>query len=348
MSARLHAVTAEVDFGRIARAVDTTLEDFLEDRARHPIDRCLPPLVDVVREFLGGGGRSRPLFCYCGWLAGDGDPAGGPVPRLGAALELFHAFALIHDDVLDGAALREGRPTVHRLLRGGYHGKDDSAAGRFGVNAAILLGDLCLTWADELLYTGTADQDRIRRAEPVLHSMRSEVLIGQYLDLEGGWTEDVLDRSWRTLRHKTAAFTVERPLQVGALAAGVRPEALRACGAYGRPLGEAFQLEDEMLGVFGDRDSLGALRAGKRTVLMALTWRRAGKRQRELIGKLYGDPELDRDGAERLRTIVQDTGADLAIGDLIEARKREALAALATPALPRVARGALARLAGGR
>lgn len=342
MSARLSTVTAEMDFDRITRAVGETLEEFLEGQARHPLDPCLPPLVDVVREFLGGGGRSRPLFCYCGWLAGDGDPAGGPVARLGAALELFHTFALIHDDVLDGSALRRGRPTVHRMLRGSYHGQDEGEAGRFGVNAAILLGDLCLTWADELLYASGTDQDSIRRAEPVLHAMRTEVLVGQYLDLAGGWTDDVLDRSWRALRHKTAGFTVERPLQIGALAAAAPPDVLRACGAYGRPLGEAFQLEDEMLGVFGD--SLAALREGRRTVLMALTWRRAGRRQREAIAAGYGDPHLDREGAERLRAIVQDTGADLAIGDLVEARRREALAALESPALPRPARTALTRL----
>ena len=347
-SAPAPRVPAEVDFTSLRHRVDAALEEFLDAQARHPVDACLPPLVDVVREFVEGGKRLRPLFCYCGWLAGGGDPGGGPVAKVGAALELFHTFALIHDDVMDRSELRRGRPAVHRVLAGRYHGKDPDAAARFGVNAAILLGDLCQSWSEELLYS--AGERWRRRAEPVLHAMRTQVMAGQYLDLAGEWTEDALDRSWRALRHKTAGYTVERPLQVGAMLADAGPEVLRLCTAYGRPLGEAFQLRDDLLGVFGSPDATGKpalddLREGKPTVLMNLTWRRAGARQRALVRELHGDPALDEAGAERLRAVIRQTGADTAVAELIELKTGQALAALDEAAIPAHARTACADLA---
>ncbi|GAB3578636.1 polyprenyl synthetase family protein [Amycolatopsis endophytica] len=357
MSTRLADVTApprprppaEADFGRVRQEVDAALGEFLDAQARDPADRCLPPLVGVLREFVRGGKRLRPLFCYCGWLAAGGDPSGGPVARAGAALELFHSFALIHDDVMDSSDTRRGRPTVHRQLAARYQGDDEPSAARFGVNAAILLGDLCLAWADEMLLTAGLGEDDLRRASPVLHAMRSEVMAGQYLDLAGEWTEDVLDRSWRALRLKTAGYTVERPLQIGAALAGGTPALLRWCSAYGRPLGEAFQLRDDLLGVFGEPGTTGKsvlddLREGKQTVLMALTWRRAGPRQRAVIRELHGAPGLDEDGAARLRDVITATGAEDVVGELIEARAREARGALDSAGLPAVARRAFAEL----
>jgi geranylgeranyl diphosphate synthase type I len=356
MSARLVDVSlapqprapAEADFGRLRRAVDAALDEFLEAQARHPVDACLPPLVDVVREFVDGGKRLRPLFCYCGWLAGGGDVGGGPVPKVGAALELFHSFALIHDDVMDASDLRRGRPATHRVLAGRYHGKDAAAAARFGVNAAILLGDLCYAWSDELLCS--AGERWRRRAEPVLHVMRTQVMAGQYLDLAGEWAEDALDRSWRALRHKTAGYTVERPLQIGAMLADAGPDVLRLRTAYGRPLGEAFQLRDDLLGVFGEPDVTGKpavddLREGKHTVLMGLTWRRASTRQRSVIRALHGDPGLDDAGADRLRAVIRQTGADRAVAELIEMKTEKALEALEAAGIPSLGRAACAELA---
>ncbi|GAB2997651.1 polyprenyl synthetase family protein [Amycolatopsis acidiphila] len=339
---------AEADFGWLRRAVDAELEEFLDGQARHPLDACLPPLVDVLREFVGGGKRVHPLFCYCGWLAAGGEPGGSPLGKVGAALELFHTFALIHDDVMDASDRRRGRPTVHRVLAGRYHGKDPAAAARFGVDAAILLGDLCHAWSDELLCA--AGERWRRRVEPVLHVMRTQVMAGQYLDLAGEWAEDSLDRSWRTLRHKTAGYTVERPLQIGVMLAEGGPEALRLCTTYGRPLGEAFQLRDDLLGVFGrpgvtGKSTLDDLREGKRTVLMALTWRRASPRQRAIIRELHGDPALDDAGAERLRSVITRTGADRAVAELIEVKTEKALAALDGATIPGGARVACAELA---
>ncbi|GAA5168037.1 MULTISPECIES: polyprenyl synthetase family protein [Amycolatopsis] len=356
MSARLVDVSpapeprapVEGDFGWLRRRVDAVLDEFLEAQARHPVDACLPPLVDVVREFVRGGKRLRPLFCYCGWLAAGGAPEGGPVVKVGAALELFHTFALIHDDLMDSSRLRRGRPTVHRVLADRYSGKDSEAAARFGLNAAILVGDLCHAWSDELLCA--AGERWRRRAEPVLHAMRTQVMAGQYLDLAGERTDDALDRSWRALRHKTAGYTVERPLQVGVMLADGGPEVLRLCTAYGRPLGEAFQLRDDLLGVFGSPEVTGKpvlddLREGKPTVLMNLTWQRAGARQRAVIKELHGNRELDDAGAERLREIIRRTGADSAVTELIELKTAQALAALDAAPVPARARTAATQLA---
>jgi geranylgeranyl diphosphate synthase type I len=344
------SATATECLDRVRCEVESVLDHFLDRQSRAADDPCLPPLVEVVREFLSGGKRLRPLFCYCGWLAAGGAPDEGPVPRIGAALELFHAFALIHDDVMDGSDLRRGRPTVHRVLAGRYRDRHERRkADRLGTNLAILLGDLCLAWSDELLQAATPDEEQLRDVLPTIHAMRTEVLIGQYLDVTSGWADDTLERSWQTIRYKTAGYTVERPLQVGAVLAGADGDLLDTCTAYGRPLGEAFQLRDDFLGVFGEPDVTGKpalddFREGKFTVLMALTWQGATAEQRTLIRALHGNPGLDEEGAQRLRAIIRATGADVAVEGLIDARVRDCLSVVHRAPVPDVARRALCDL----
>ncbi|MHA6803874.1 polyprenyl synthetase family protein [Salinifilum ghardaiensis] len=333
---------------RLRRDVDDELARFLDVQEHEAPDACVPPLVEVVRDFLAGGKRLRPLFCACGWAAGGGDLDDPAAMRIGAALELFHAFALIHDDVMDSSDARRGQPTVHRVLA--RRAPEGPSAEHFGVSAAILLGDLCLVWSDELLHGSGVPPERLHAARSLINTMRTEIMAGQYLDLDVAAAGEALDGAWRVVRHKTAAYTVTRPLQLGALLAGADAPVLECCAEYGNPLGEAFQLRDDLLGVFGRSATTGKsadddLRAGKWTMLMRLTWQRADEQQRGVIRQLHGARRLDAAGAERLRAVIRDTGAEAEVEQLIAARRERALRALDDPAMPAWARAVLGELA---
>jgi geranylgeranyl diphosphate synthase, type I len=347
------SLDAPLPLRRIRHDVDAILNEFLDTQAAKASDSCLPPLVEIIRDFLTGGKRLRPLFCVCGWVAAGGDSDASEVLKVGAALELFHSFALIHDDLMDASDSRRGQPTVHRVLaaRADKPG-EPAAAEHFGASAAILLGDICMVWSDELLNASGVEPQLLHTARPLIDAMRTEVMAGQYLDVEHAddATSDALERAWRVIRHKTAAYTVIRPIQIGAALTGADETLLQSCVAYGQPIGEAFQLRDDLLGVFGHpsvtgKPALDDLRAGKRTVLMALTWQRASPAQRATIGRLHGNATLDDDGAEQLRDVIRETGADCTVEDMIAARLNKALAALREAPMSVQARRGLAELA---
>jgi geranylgeranyl diphosphate synthase type I len=322
---------------------------------RHRLDAIsldLTPAADALEAFLlDGGKRLRPSFAYWGWRGAGGEDSDAIVSAA-AALEWLQASALIHDDVMDGSATRRGRPAVHRqfasLHRGeGWTGSSDS----FGTAAAILLGDLALIWADEMVNTSGLPAEALRRAQPVYDEMRTELMAGQYLDLlEQAMGGQSVERAMTVARYKSAKYTVERPLHFGAALAGAGPEIVRAYSGYGLPLGEAFQLRDDVLGVFGDPAETGKpagddLREGKRTVLIAKTLAAATPAQAEAVERHLGDPELSEAGVGALREIIAATGAlaetERVIGELTE----RALAALDTGGLDATARDVLRELA---
>jgi geranylgeranyl diphosphate synthase type I len=208
----------------------------------------------------------------------------------------------------------------------------DAAA--FGVAAAVLLGDLCLIWADEMLNTSGLPADALRRAQPVYDEMRVELMAGQYLDvLEQALGGGDVARSLRVARFKSAKYTIERPLHLGGELAGAPPQLRRAYSAYGLPLGEAFQLRDDLLGVFGDPSETGKpagddLREGKRTVLVAKALRRATPAQQAVVRRFLGDPHLDARGVADLRAVIEETGARAEVEALIDDLTGRALAAL--------------------
>jgi geranylgeranyl diphosphate synthase, type I len=291
----------------------------------------LSEMTDAVEEFLSGGKRLRAGFCFWGHLGGGGadDDA---VVTAAASLELFQACAIIHDDVMDGSATRRGRPAVHRRFAqlhaaAGWEGDPEV----FGRGAAILLGDLCLAWSEEML-AGSGLVNPAARG--VFDVMRAELMGGQYLDL----LEQVSGRSTvasalRVATYKSAKYTVVEPLHLGAALAAAPPEVFDAYTAYGMPLGVAFQLRDDVLGVFGDPSVTGKpagddLREGKRTVLVAMALERATPAQQQLVRRHLGDPALDRAGVDELRELLTDTGAVAQVEQLIETRTAQALAAL--------------------
>ncbi len=332
----------------IAAEVQRALTAFLDTQARQlsAIGPELAAQVDAARDATSGGKRLRPRFCYWGFRAAGGDDA-LPVLSAAASLEMLHVSALVHDDVMDGSDTRRGMPSAHRrfaALQGGDTG--------FGDSAAILLGDLCLVWADELLHKSGFDAESLGRAETYFDIFRTEVIAGQYLDLVAQAVgEPDMELALRVLRFKSAKYTVERPLHIGAALAGAEPELFEGLTGYGLPVGEAFQLRDDLLGVFGDPALTGKpagddLREGKRTVLVAYAATHASQAQLAEFDKLFGSPDLDDDGVQLLREILVDSRAVDACEDLITNRTREALEELEmTPVADEEARKALEDLA---
>ncbi|MFE4366666.1 polyprenyl synthetase family protein [Streptomyces sp. NPDC056835] len=286
----------------------------------------------------------HPLLCVTGW-ASITDRAPPPaVWRVAASLELFHAFALIHDDIMDKSDTRRGRPTAHRALAAHHAHHPDADA--LGVNTAILLGDLALGWSYELLHT---NDTRLHRTWKLLNALRTETLTGQYLDLTatGDPTADV-DTAWRIIRYKTAKYTIERPLHLGAAPADADPTQLRSLSAYAIPLGEAFPLRDDLLGVYGNpeqsgKSTLDDLREGKHTVLVATALDRATPAQRRTLKGLLGAPSLDQAAADTLRAVLIATGAAAAVEQMITDRLHAAQRALDGSALRPAATTALCR-----
>jgi geranylgeranyl diphosphate synthase type I len=233
-----------------------------------------------------------------------------------AALEFVHASALMHDDVMDCSATRRGEPAVHhqfasRHEHNGWHGDPDA----FGAASAILLGDLCLVWSDELLHSSGLDPVTVSRGRPVFDEMRTEVTVGQYLDVLAQARADTsVERAGLVARYKSAKYTVERPLLFGAALAGAPAALSTGYSGYGLPLGEAFQLRDDILGVYGDPARTGKpagddLREGKRTYLVAAAFEAADPHRRKVLRAELGNRRLDERGVAGLRQIIAGTGA---------------------------------------
>ncbi|HEV7653198.1 MAG TPA: polyprenyl synthetase family protein [Mycobacteriales bacterium] len=318
--------------GRVAGALESFLDR--QDARLFAVGYETGELVRAVRELLRGGKRLRPAFGYWAWR-GAGLPDDDRMVAAAASLELFQACALIHDDVMDRSDTRRGRPAAHRRFgtlhaSEGWRGDGDS----FGTGAAILLGDLCLGWTDEMFFGSGLEPDRLLRARPLFDEMRTELMGGQYLDLlEQAMGGGSVPRARRVIQYKSARYSVLRPLQLGAALAGADRALLSAYEAYGLPLGEAFQLRDDVLGVFGDPAETGKpagddLREGKRTVLVALAAQRGGPAQVRLLERLLGDPALDPAGVQRLREVIVVTGALAEVEAMIAACTERAVQAL--------------------
>ncbi len=304
-----------------------------------------------LADLLAGGKRLRPAFCLWGYLGAGGQDV-EPAIRAAACLELLQACALVHDDVMDDSDMRRGKPAAHRRFATAHRGAGwlgDSQ--RFGEGSAILLGDLCLSWADELLYRSGFGPEALARAKAVYDRMRTELMAGQYLDLleqaRGGGS---VQRALLVVRYKSAKYTIERPLHLGAALAGADQRYWDALSGYGLPLGEAFQLRDDVLGVFGDPAQTGKpagddLREGKRTLLVATALERASAEQAHILRAGLGDPHLSADSIAELRQVIVSTGALDEVESLITQRTELAVSALAGAQLDGNARAALADLA---
>ena len=376
---------------RLAGLVQERIGDVLADH-RQQLEALGPdavPLLDEAADYLAGGKRLRAQFCVLGARAvgridfddaesnvGDSAGPGDSSASLSAdadrildaacALELFHAAALIHDDVIDRSDTRRGRPSAHRHFAAlhesvDYRGDSD----HFGLAGAILLGDLLQSWSDELMQRAcdaTSDRTAARAAREHFNRMRSEVAVGQYLDVleeqrPGPAPEaEQLERSTRVLVYKSAKYSVEAPLLIGAALFGADEEQEQSLARFGLPVGVAFQLRDDVLGVFGDAEVTGKpagddLVEGKRTVLVTLAREALPNTQRRVFDEMFGDPELDDEQVEMLQRTIRDSGALVKVEEMITRnldRATESLAAAPISADAKQRLGSLADRSGRR
>jgi geranylgeranyl diphosphate synthase type I len=301
--------------------------DFVRERCDEYV-RGIPG-ADFMSELLAGsvpGGKYvRPTFTYLGWLSGAGES--GAALRAAASTELLHAFALIQDDVMDRSAMRRGRPAAHVRLAEWYAAQRLSGDARhFGESAAILLGDLLLVWAEQMLRESGLPAQALARGWPVYDRMRGELAVGQLADLVYDARHlPPMEAVLATSRHKSGNYTVRRPLELGAALAGCDATVTAALGRYGALVGEAFQLRDDLLGVFGrpsvtGKPSGGDLREHKATSVVALATELAGPGQRAEFERLHARPHLGERELDRLRDLITDTGAVGRIEQMIASR----------------------------
>ncbi|MDA8371871.1 MAG: polyprenyl synthetase family protein [Nocardiopsaceae bacterium] len=333
-------------------AVDTALADFIGRRRTQllEIGPELAPVTDALEAMLAGGKRLRPAFCYWGWR-GAGGADSPEIHAAAASLEFLQACALIHDDVIDNSDTRRGLPATHkRLALLHEHSGWSGAAEEFGQGAAILIGDLCLAWNDAMYHASGLPLEALQAGRRPLDTMRTEVMAGQYLDtLEQVRGTESAEAALRVMRYKSAKYTIERPLHLGAALAGRYTELAPVYSAYGLPLGIAFQLRDDVLGVFGDPEQTGKpagddLREGKRTLIVAETLQRASAADAAQFRRLLGDPELTRDAVEWMRGLATECGALKACEYRIDDYVEQATAALENDAIADDARSSLADL----
>jgi geranylgeranyl diphosphate synthase, type I len=327
------------------------------ETVRSSIDLCLQTRLDEVRNrfaqsssqrivdeviwaTIRAGGRIRPLLCCCGYAAchGDGGPLDERILRAASSLELLHSFALLHDDVMDGSPTRRGEPSTFVRVAAEHRAsgvKGDSE--RYGISVAVLAGDLALVISDLMFAESGFEPEALIRAAGPLSRMRLDAIAGQYLDLSlTGRAVTDPNITARIARLKTGSYSVEGPLLVGAALAGAPERSTAALQAFARPLGEAFQLTDDLMGMFGDPAETGKsvendLRQGKPTSLMARALSLAPPDTRETVLSIWGNPDSSHEDLELLRKTVDESGAVRSMVRSINRLVSEARAALKDP-----------------
>lgn len=305
---------------------------------------------DILLNFVASGKCLRSTFMYLGWLAGSADS--DEALFASAGLELLHAFALLQDDVMDAASSRRGRPAAHIQFSQWHRNRKLSGpAERFGESAAILLGDLCLIWAEQMLRESGVEHRGLQRAWPRYDAMRTELAIGQFADL----TIDVrdlpsMDMVLEVARRKSGNYTVRRPLEVGAAMSGCSDRTVAILGRYGEAIGEAFQLRDDLLGVFGAASVTGKpdgqdLIERKATSVVIAAHQLADAPTRRQLIELMNTGDLDDCAIERWRTLIVTTGAPQWIENTIGNRVSLALNELDQPRIREPVRSALTNMA---
>lgn len=302
------------------------------------------PMLDAIRDLSTGGKRLRALLAYWGYRGAGGAVLDPAVVKAGVAIELFQSAALIHDDIIDASDTRRGALSVHRRFERshvdlGYKTSPEA----YGLSSAILVGDLCLSWS-EMVFSSIPGAGAGTEARFIFDVMRTEVMAGQYLDIVGEVVQAeepqaALERALNVIRFKSAKYSCEHPLALGgalglAVAHGEAAPLVDGYRAFALPLGEGFQLRDDVLGVFGEPETTGKpagddLREGKRTVLTAYTSMMSTAEERELLEAALGNKQLDADTIARIQAHMQKSGALDRVEALIAEKSREALGQLA-------------------
>lgn len=338
----------------LAARVDDELGRFMkvQRQAMAEVDPSTTSLFAELERIIDSGGkRLRPLFCCLGHLAA-GARIDDRMVRAAAALELLHTFAIVHDDVMDRSPSRRGSPAswVH-LAEEHRRARLVGDPLGYGLSAAILAGDMAVLLADRELLDSGFPTDRLLPALRRYDRMRVDVVAGQFLDVlaaHRGTADEAEARRIAVL--KSGGYTVEAPVQIGAILGGADDDLLAVLSTYGVALGEAFQLRDDVLGVFGDPEVTGKdrdsdLREGKRTVLLARAAAAAGPSDRRFLQERVGRPDLSPEELQRARQLIEATGALDGVLDLIGELVARAESALAGGPIPEPAAQLLAEMA---
>ena len=331
--------------------IDAVLREFVECEAEllEQVNPELKPVGAQLRAAVADGKRLRAMFCYWGWRAtgqGESDAA----VRAAASMELVHAAALVHDDLIDDSAIRRGSPSAHVALRDAVpEGRRDRDVAARAL--AMLVGDLLMAWAGQLFASCGLPGAYVSRARPLWSTLARELIAGECLEVLRTGTDPPADDAVEVARFKTAKYTVEHPLHLGGRLGGAGDALLRTFTAYGVPLGEAFQLRDDQLAVFGDstltgKSNLDDVAGAKPTALMACALDLADADERAELHRLLGRDDLGPDDLDRLRAILTATGARDRVEAMIGERASAARRALAWTSMPRQASAALHELVG--
>lgn len=333
----------------LAPRVDAALAQFAQSETAlfESIDPQLAPVGARLRAAVVGGKRIRAAFCYWGWRAcGQADT--DAVVRAAASMELVHAAAVTHDDLIDDSVLRRGEPSTHIALLAEVPGAPDRAwAAR---SLAMLVGDLLMSWAGQLFDTCGLPSAYLARARPLWAALARELIAGECLEILRTGAAASPEDSLQIIRYKTAKYTVEHPLLIGGRLGGASSALLATFTAYGVPLGEAFQLRDDLLSVYGDpaatgKSNLDDITGARPTALVALALRHGDPAEREQLRDLLGRDDLTTADLEHVRKLLESSGARERVERLIAQRTRAARATLARAPLPAEAAAALHELA---
>ena len=300
------------------KEIDWQLKLFLKEKREEFAD-ISEEAVDLVSEIdrfiFSGGRRVRPAFVYSGYVA-SGGKAHDAILYASMAVEFLHTFALIHDDIIDRSETRRGKKASHKAFEDLHRSKKlFGDRSQFSLSAAILAGDLAAAFAEDVLTTAPFPQERLRRARFIFDQMKAQVIAGEYLDVLGSFKQKLSEEEvLNILEYKTAKYTVERPLQIGAILAGAEVPILEVFAAYGIPLGQAFQLQDDILGTFGDPGEIGKpvdsdIREGKKRVIIKKDYEWASNKQRKLMNGIIGNPKSKHEEVEEVREIIYKVGA---------------------------------------
>ncbi|MDX3732012.1 polyprenyl synthetase family protein [Streptomyces caniscabiei] len=326
--------------------IDTVLTVFLAQEAEQlvGIDDALEPVAEQLQAAARHGKRLRAAFCYWGWRAA-GQPDSDLLVRAAAAMELVHAAAVVHDDLIDDSPLRHNEPTAHIALQAAVTGRSSAAR-----SLAMLVGDHLMALAGQLFATSGLPAAYLARARPMWATLARELIAGECLEILNTGTSPDADVSLKVVRYKTAKYTVEQPLLIGGLLAGATPALRDGLSAYGIPLGEAFQLRDDLLGLFGEpsrtgKASLDDIRGQRPTALLAATWHAALPAQREHLSAVLGRPDLTDEHLHEVRELMSALNAPDQVEHMISSRAREAVSHLDALNIPHPARRALTDLA---
>lgn len=310
--------------GAVVDAVNMRLETLFDGYRAHlgSVDPNLGPMADVAKAMVDAGGkRIRPAFVWWGYRATGTEP-NPAVITVAAAVELLHTFALIHDDIMDRARTRRGATTSH-LAMAEIHEREGWVGDRewFGISSGIITGDLVSVWADQAFAQANLPPATLQAGFEVYNTMRAEVMAGQWLDVRlAALPQATTAESEHVALLKSGRYSITRPLELGAaLGECADPELLLALRTYGDHIGVAFQMRDDVLGIFGNMAKTGKsvgsdIREGKRTVLMLMALEHATPAQRAILDRSLGNPDVTNTDLDAVREIVVATGAR----DLVE------------------------------